>query len=245
MLFRSAREGRIREAGGERPGVEAPELGELEEVRLGEGALVLALLRGVEEVVVGPVGALPTGAARGDRRVDGVLQGLAAGPEWVDPVTVVRDPYTRFVSSMRHFFEALNAQITHPHHVNHLIYSIPLNNTTNFCNFFYKFYDKNCISFDPMVHHKIAYHNIQMYHPFFQTQTSMIRTATNPLIFKYENLNEFNIWLETEIGIDTSKLSYVGKSEKIIPFNIDLESEEIKSLVKYLFEEDYVQFNYV
>ena len=160
-------------------------------------------------------------------------------------VTVVRDPYTRFVSSMRHVFGALNAQITHPHHVNHLIYSIPLNNTTNFCNFFYKFYDKNCISFDPMVHHKIAYHNIQMYHPFFQTQTSMIRTATNPLIFKYENLNEFNIWLETEIGIDTSKLSYVGKSEKIIPFNIDLESEEIKSLVKYLFEEDYVQFNYV
>ena len=101
-----------------------------------------------------------------------------------NPDQNVIESYNSQVNQINAQITALNAQITHPHHVNHLIYSIPLNNTTNFCNFFYKFYDKNCISFDPMVHHKIAYHNIQMYHPFFQTQTSMIRTATNPLIFK-------------------------------------------------------------
>ena len=160
-------------------------------------------------------------------------------------VTVVRDPYTRFVSSMRHFFGALNAQITHPHHLNHPIYSIPINNTTNFCNFFYKFYYKNCISFDPMVHHKIAYHNIQMYHPFFQTQTSMIRTAINPLVFKYENLSEFNTWIETELGISTANLSHIGKIKNPTTFDIDLQSDEVKTLTRYLFEEDYVRFNYV
>ena len=72
----------------------------------------------------------------------------------------------------------------------------------------------------------------------------MIEGAENPLIFKYENLSEFNTWIETELGVDTSNLQHIGKIETEFPFNIDLESSEIRDLVAYLFEEDYNSFGY-
>lgn len=159
-------------------------------------------------------------------------------------VTVVRDPYTRFVSIMRHFSLALNAQIMHPRHTNHP-YSIPVRNTTEFCNFFYKYYDKNLIPFEKTIHNTICRHNIQMYMPFFKTQVNMIIGANNPLIFRYEHLEEFNTWLTTEIGVDSTQLQHIGKITTDFPFNIDLYSDEVKTLVKYLFEEDYIKFNYL
>ena len=72
----------------------------------------------------------------------------------------------------------------------------------------------------------------------------MIDGAINPIIFRYENLTEFNTWIETELGIDTSKLEYIGKADTNLPFNIDLQSVEIQNLAEYLFEEDYITFGY-
>lgn len=159
-------------------------------------------------------------------------------------VTVVREPHSRFVSMMKHFSQILYAQMQHPRHRNHITYSIPVENTNKFCDFFYKFYDKNCIPFELNTHYTIMRHNVQIYMPFFKTQKTMILGAENPIIFRYDNLNEFNNWLETEIAVDTSNLEHIGKITTEFPFNIDLQSSQIKNLVGYLFEEDYELFNY-
>jgi hypothetical protein len=79
---------------------------------------------------------------------------------------------------------------------------------------------------------------------FFTTQ---VEWAYKPKvkIFRYENINEFNDWIEVTLGYDTS----VIKQENITPkekikINIDINSEKFKNLVKYLFHDDFVYFNY-
>jgi hypothetical protein len=170
-------------------------------------------------------------------------------------VTVVRNPHTRLISALKHFCGVLHAQLQNPKNNNHIIRTIPTENTIKFCNFFYTNYDKNCVPRNPIMHNLTMETRINpaltfwpvriaLFIPFFITQKSMIDGAINPIIFRYENLTEFNTWIETELGIDTSKLEYIGKADTNLPFNIDLQSVEIQNLAEYLFEEDYITFGY-
>ena len=160
-------------------------------------------------------------------------------------LTVSRNPHSRFISMMKHFCFRLDLETPLFQYKKYSL-AIPLENTTDFCNFFYTHYEKNCIPKDRLTHLKIAHYGVfNLYSAFLKTQTSFIQGAENPIIFNYENLGEFNTWLETEIGTDTSQLEHIGKIETPFPFNIDLQSDEVRTLVKYLFEEDYVRFNYV
>lgn len=74
--------------------------------------------------------------------------------------------------------------------------------------------------------------------------TSQLRFAYHPRvkIFKYENIGEYNTWIENTLGYDTSKLQRLNKSNYDIP--IDTTTTKFKELVEYLFYDDFKVFGY-
>jgi len=75
----------------------------------------------------------------------------------------------------------------------------------------------------------------------FRTQTEM---AYHPKvkIFKYENISEFNNWIENTLGYDVSKLETRNKSETFTSINTN--TNRFKELVEYLFHDDFKLFGY-
>lgn len=162
-------------------------------------------------------------------------------------VAVIRNPHDRFVSAMHHFFDIVKNMIekTNGEYLQRdSQFLLPCDDTTKFCQFFYQFYDKNFIPKNRQHHNTILQTNAYAILPFFKAQTHVL-DGENILTFKYENLPEFHNWIETELGMDTSKIQRVGKIDNPTTFEIDLKSDEVKALVKYLFDEDYTRFNYL
>jgi len=75
----------------------------------------------------------------------------------------------------------------------------------------------------------------------FRTQTEM---AYHPKvkIFKYENISEFNNWIENTLGYDVSKLEIIHKSETFTSINTN--TNRFKELIEYLFHDDFKLFGY-
>jgi len=174
----------------------------------------------------------------------------------IDAFTVVRNPYDRFVSTL--YFLNYSRQIIGK---NHEFYDVCDNcksskeiiiNTSDFYDFFKDentfysfFYDnffKNC-----ELKHEDIYRYTRLgdwtIPVFFKTQ---MYWAYHPRvkIFKYENLNEFNSWLEYEFLYDTKKLTRENYSDKKLVLPIDTSTDKFKALVKYLFHDDFLCFGY-
>jgi hypothetical protein len=116
-----------------------------------------------------------------------------------------------------------------------------------FYEFFYDNFNKNC-ELKAGVDYQSIFKTDGNWpgNPFFLTQ---VHWAYHPRvkIFKYENLTEFNDWIETEFGFNTKLLRRTNVSPrealtKIL--NINFSDNKFNNLVKYLFYDDFSCFGY-
>lgn len=112
-----------------------------------------------------------------------------------------------------------------------------------FYDFMYSYFDKNCIL-------KPGY----TLESVFQTDNpglvnsllkSQIFFAYHPKvkIFKYENIQEFNHWIETTLGLSTQSLIKENTSSHK-HLTIDVTTKKFHDLVRYLFHDDFQVFGY-
>lgn len=158
----------------------------------------------------------------------------------INAFSVVRHPYTRFISSVRFMVKQQNLNGK----TGRFNFTIPCENTRVLCEFFEDNVEKlkNCFS-------NTAYHEV-----FKTMDTDFVKLFFIPQhhyagfapvkIFKYESLNEFNEWIETVLGYDTSTTEVFNSSADELQ-HIDFENPKLINIVQRLFEEDYKFFGYV
>lgn len=120
-------------------------------------------------------------------------------------------------------------------------------NESIFYDFFYDNFNKNCqLKPNLNIHSVFDTDDISLVSSFFCTQ---VYWAYHPKIkvFKYENISEFNKWIENTLGYDTTQLKKTNasrKSELKDIINVDFTTDKFKELVKHLFYDDFLYFNY-
>jgi hypothetical protein len=189
----------------------------------------------------------------------------------LDAFTMIRNPVDRFISSI--YFMASRREMyfqlsnitqeinkycefcgkLQPISVELSIKESPNNffefykNEETFYQFFYDNFNKNCeLKYGLDLYSIFNTADISVVSGFFKTQ---VYWAYHPKvkIFKYEEIDKFNNWIEKNLGYDTSQLIHTNISQKkelndII--NIDFTSDKFKKLVKHLFYDDFRYFNY-
>lgn len=153
-------------------------------------------------------------------------------------VSVVRNPYTKFISSVFYILERQKNETS----VENLWSS-----TKSCIKFLLDNFEKNlhCKSekIRDLFIDEPSPELLLAYNALFTPQTSLVY---HPKVttFKYENLDEFKLWINTTLGYDTSILPKINQSkyEKIL--NVDFKSREFIETIEYLFYDDYKVFDY-
>lgn len=151
--------------------------------------------------------------------------------------TVVRHPKTRFISALKHLADL---HVSHPQHTTNL----PFASIDSLVYFLFNNFDKNCIPKDNRTIEEIfGLHFSSYYNSFFKTQTFW---AYHPKIniFRYEELDTFNNWIEMQLGFNTKTLQRVGEIKTNHLEHLDFSSPKFDAIVQHLFYDDYRSFNY-
>jgi hypothetical protein len=171
-------------------------------------------------------------------------------------VAVVRHPLVRFISGLK-FIKTKKEQcfagncIIHPNKPSGIYcsghtYNIDFLSSTDACvKFLKKNFQKNCNTGVYRDEFFFKFFNAEKHGfiiNFFITQTSLVYHP-KVKIFYYENLHEFNTWLENELGYDTSLLEQVNviKNNNL---GVNFDDEEFIRTVEWLFYDDYKIFGY-
>lgn len=176
--------------------------------------------------------------------------------------TVVRDPKTRFISGLRHFLNAPEYKVFQPTNKRKVIRICPFcgkiaeeppkttlesfhgaeffKNEDVFYDFCYSNFEKN--GFLKTTSSLLKDEEVPSMMVFFKTQ---VEFCYNPKMkfFRYENIQEFNNWIETTLGYSTRHLTRMNTSQDST-LNIDTTTKKFDELVKYLFHDDYKVFGY-
>lgn len=154
--------------------------------------------------------------------------------------SVVRNPHDRFVSSVKHIYKQQLINGTSGKYK----FTLPFTDTKTL----YTFFESNLKALrdiDNNVEHKRIFQteDLSFVKMFFRLQKNFVGYS-QVKVFKYEELQEFNYWIQTELGFDTSKVSILNSSSEELS-HINFLSDEFKELTYKLFEEDYKFFGYV
>lgn len=184
-------------------------------------------------------------------------------PEVVGGFGVVRNPYERFVSSLRYLRWKHNkpTDIKDEYELLHICefcgertlvdkgmffnrnFIDFLQNETIFYDFIYSSFDKNCMLKSGLVWEEtFQAETSSIVFSMFKTQTFFVYHP-EVKIFRYENLQEFNTWIENTLRYSTKSINKINSS-KHIDLNIDTTTKKFKELVKYLFHDDFKLFGY-
>lgn len=179
---------------------------------------------------------------------------------------VVRNPYLRFVSALK-YIKSKHKNLNEMDDIDTLISICQfcgettivdkqkylsstdrnfvnfLENEEIFYDFAYSYLDKNCMlksgyTWDTILQTESP----GLVSTMFKTQTFFIYHP-KVKIFKYENLEEFNTWIEHTLGYSTNTLGTLNSS-KDTQLNIDVTTKKFKDLVRYLFHDDFKLFDY-
>ena len=144
--------------------------------------------------------------------------------------TVIRHPRTRFISALKHLSQL------------DLLGNTPSDTIQNLADFLITNFDKNCVPKNTL-ENIFSVDYIKYHESFFQTQ---VYWAYHPKVtwFKYENLQQFNQWIETRLGYDTSKLQQIGKVDKNHLEHLDFQHSSFQKVVHHLFQDDFTLFDY-
>lgn len=182
-------------------------------------------------------------------------------------VSVVRHPQDKFISGLRYFqmksvfnkehrpekflkvcdFCGEVSEITHQQWDNETgtpnVVLDFLQDETTFYDFIYSYFDRNCMLKSGYTWEQVFQtENLGAVHSIFKPQVFF---AYHPKvkIFHYENIQEFNSWIETTLGISTATLTTENTSKHHI-LNIDVTTKKFHDLVRYLFHDDFQVFGY-
>jgi hypothetical protein len=148
-------------------------------------------------------------------------------------VTVVRHPFTRFVSGL-HQLKLLSLEHN---------FKVPFLESTSSCiEFLQKHFGKNCntsadirdliLEADPTM--SIAFFHLQIYFMY------------NPKVtwFKYESIHDFNDWITEKLGYDVNLLTRTNESNKELLSHLEFTNREFVEVVENMFYDDYKFLNY-
>lgn len=176
---------------------------------------------------------------------------------------VVRNPYERFISGLRYLKWKHNKIIDTEGDYQRLYicefcgdqniinkesffdtkFIDFLQNEKIFYDFIYSSLDKNCMLKSGLIWEEtFQAEPTSIVYSMFKTQTFFVYHP-QVKIFRYENLQEFNTWIENSLGYSTKNLNKINSS-KHTDLNIDITTKKFKDLVKYLFHDDFKVFGY-
>ncbi len=183
----------------------------------------------------------------------------------LDAFTVVRNPISRFISSLyfvvgRKHNETIFNRMDKLCEICEKVVPMDITDIPSpynffefykdekvFYEFFYDNFNKNCHPKPGLnLYNIFQINNISLISSFFKTQ---VHWTYHPKvkIFRYEEINKFNNWIEENLGYDTSQLTHINASRKkelSDVINIDFTTDKFKKLVKHLFYDDFRYFNY-
>lgn len=148
-------------------------------------------------------------------------------------VTVVRHPLTRFVSGLHHL-KYYSEEKT--------VDASFLENMDSCVSYLNKFFGKNC---DVSVLYEDLFSTPAPFFAksFFHLQISYMYHP-KVMWFKYENIEEFNTWIEKNLGYDISLLPHENSSKKDLLSHLDFSDERFVRTVENMFYDDYKILNY-
>jgi hypothetical protein len=184
-------------------------------------------------------------------------------------VSVVRNPYDRFISSLKYLkmkqHESVNAkknkivlrvcefcgEASHMEQNHFVAITTPtheynwMEQENTFYDFMYSHFDKNCevkpgYTWEEIFHSESA--GLMQIRSVLKPQMFF---AYHPKvkIFHFEKMHEFNGWIEETLGIPTKNLTRDNTSGNQ-ELNIDTTSKKFKDLVRYLYPDDLKVFGY-
>lgn len=153
--------------------------------------------------------------------------------------SVVRNPYTRFKSAIKYMH---NKKIEN-NATGRFSYNLPIESTDSLATFFTSVVD-DLVDTDNNSAWQSAFSitDLSFVRVFFRPQVDFVGFE-NVNNFKYENLSEFNSWIQTNLGFDTTKVPTSNSSGDVLT-HIDFSDERIKLVVQKLFVEDFEMFDY-
>jgi hypothetical protein len=159
--------------------------------------------------------------------------------------SVVRHPYTRFVSSVKYI---IKKQTVIKNKIQNLEasrfeFSIPCESTESLCDFFNENLTKIQNVFSDEVYKEVFKTNdLGFVRLFFIPQHHYV--GYPPVkIFRYEQLEEFNDWIESTLGYNTQHIEKYNSSADELQ-HIDFENPKLIKTVERLFYNDYTVFDY-
>jgi len=158
-------------------------------------------------------------------------------------ITVVRHPLARFVSGL-HMIKLLTSETECPHDqktFSKLDISF-LDNTTTLIDYLKTFFGKNCHPSAKLPDMFLTQEE-RFIKSFFEPQMTYVY---HPKVkwFWYENINEFNAWISTTLGYDTTQIERENQSRKHLLEHLDFSNSEFIKHVELMFYDDYKVFNY-
>jgi hypothetical protein len=154
--------------------------------------------------------------------------------------SVVRNPHTRFVSSIKYIAkqQKLNGNL------DRFQFTLPYYSIETICDFLNENLKKLQNVFSDVTYKEVFKTNdITFIRLFFIPQHHYV--GFPPVkIFKYEQLDEFNTWIENKLGYSTQSIEKYNSSSDELE-HINFEHDEFVKITKRLFEEDYKFFGYV
>jgi hypothetical protein len=150
--------------------------------------------------------------------------------------SVVRNPTDRLKSGIMHDiedFEWNNPGVSFPDWMTDI---------NSLCDLFFKAVDKNCIIKDEISYIKIL-KDASMMSEVLKTQCSAVHHP-DVKIFKYENLQEFNEWIENTLGYDVKRITINGASNYQKYNWLDFSNPRFIELCKVLYKHDYDVYGY-
>lgn len=180
-------------------------------------------------------------------------------------VSVVRHPLQRFISGLKYLqmkyrtytpqtflyvceFCGDTSEITKQQYQQHTgtpdVVLNFLQNEDMFYDFIYSYFDRNCVLKSGYTWEEVFQtENTGMVHAIFKSQMFF---AYHPKvkIFQYENIHEFNAWIETALGISTIPLMKEVNTSTHQHLAIDVTTKKFQDLVRYLFRDDFKVFGY-
>ena len=166
---------------------------------------------------------------------------LLLSGEVLPGVSVVRNPRSRFISSLKYIIKSI---CFNPTCNNHYGLKLPSESVDDLHNFFFTHFDKDCvIKSDNTVETLFNVASPAFVGTFFTLQTSYVYHP-KVKIFHYEKLHEFNSWIETELGYDTSKLEHINSTDDSILSHIDFSHPKITEIAQHLYYTDYKLLGY-
>ena len=164
--------------------------------------------------------------------------------------SVIRNPVDRLKSGITHDideFKRICREIPYPEYQNvPLTEDIPypdwMLDSDVLCDVFFEAVGENCKVKNQKVYDKLMW-EAGMMAEVLKTQVSAVNYP-EVKVFRFENLNEFNTWIESSLGRSTRDLQKSGVSDYEKYNWLDFSNPRFTELCKLIYKEDYEVYGY-